>query len=269
MVIMGGISDPSDGGADTNRVYVLDFDDGGWMLGAAHPTSGSVIGGVSAYDAGRDLFWLLLPHGDYFASYDLRNDRWTTYDAIVDVDIDGASAIDPIRDLFVVVDANNQQSYAFDLTNPNADAVPLDTTGATSIESAYALGFEWDPVSELFVAWNDGTTIYTLTPPSGDWRTEQWVWRTVPAAAGNNITPVRNSNGTYSRFRYAPTINAFLLVNGTDRPVYAYKLNAAAGVIPPRPGERDGAEPDRRSAAFGDPLWLWCIALVVVYRKLK
>jgi hypothetical protein len=70
--------------------------------------------------------------------------------------------------------------------------------------------------------------VWTLTPPSGDWKTGTWTWTQVAAAAGSE-SPTANSNGTFGRFRFVPALGAFIVVNSVGGPVYMYKLTANAG----------------------------------------
>jgi len=155
---------------------------------------------------------------------------WTEYGRY-NIDIDAVSAVDPVRDLFVTVDGRGTKTVRVkDLKNPTASAVTVKTAGDVEIQGISAIGFEWDPVGEQFVAWRGGTSVYTLTPPSTNWANEVWVWTRVDAAPTNTVVPTSpNMNSTYSRFRYAPSVNAFLVVNRTSDPVFAFKLTPDSG----------------------------------------
>jgi hypothetical protein len=69
------------------------------------------------------------------------------------------------------------------------------------------------------------------------------MWVRVPPGAGNRVIPTANANGTYGRFRYASTVNAFLLVSEHDGPVWAYRLS---------PGSGTGPNPDADAGDGGD-----------------
>lgn len=65
-------------------------------------------------------------------------------------------------------------------------------------------------------------------------------------AADNDVVPTRNPNGTYSRFRHVPSVNAFVLVSSTSGPVWMIRLSDKPGTGT-NPGAGGG------SAAGGAP----------------
>jgi hypothetical protein len=224
LVLLTGTPDPVMGGAVDGRAHLFNFTTGRWRLGAANAAPHS-YDAPGAYDAGRDVFWQLYGYVYHLAAYDPNLDAWTDYGSPGTWNIDGAGRVDPVRDLFVFLDARGTAKlYAIPLAAPRTPLIELHTSGDTEIQSADKMGFDWDPIHEHFVAWDDGADVYVLTPPAGDWRTEDWVWTRVPPADGNSVVPSRNANGTYGRFRYAASINAFLLVSSTAGPVWAYRL---------------------------------------------
>ena len=174
---------------------------------------------------------------------------WTTY-SNDNIEIDAASAVDSVRDLFVTVDGRGTHRVrVHDLKNPGAAPVTVTTTGDDAPEQHGQIGFEFDPVTEQFVAWLGGnggtsrTSVYTLTPPSSNWQTGSWVWAEVTADAGNTVTPTaQNPNGSYSRWRYVPSKNVFIVVNQTNENVFFYKLSEGGGG-PPAPTVSLSANP--------------------------
>jgi MYXO-CTERM domain-containing protein len=120
-----------------------------------------------------------------------------------------------------------------DLSDPSAGAATVTVRGSSPVLEEKGHGFEWDPVSEQFVGWGGGAEVWTLVPPDGDWRTQSWTWLRVDPAQTNTVVPTApNTNGTYSRWRYVPSLNVFVVVNAIDEPVYAYRLAADPGVGP-------------------------------------
>ena len=114
----------------------------------------------------------------------------------------------------------------WNLDNPG-NPVAVNTSGDKAVESAQAPGFVFDPVSDKFVAWKGGASVYVLDP-------DNWMWTKISPAPTNKVVPSNpNSRGTYGRFRYIPSKNAFILVNRTNENVYIYKLTNGAGQ--PRP----------------------------------
>lgn len=236
---LGSASDHTQGGSGSPRVHLYSFDTNTWRRGARKPSYVTGTGATSAYDPNRDVFWYLPAYDVAFAKYDPNANggagQWTDY-VNFGIEIDGNAAIDPVRDLYVVVEGrSSNRTFALDLKNPNLPGIPLNTTGDRTIEQTKANGFDWDPVSGQFVGWAGGTQVYTLKPPAtGDWRTAQWVWSRVNPAAGNTVTPTAPQGvGTYSRWRYVPNLNLFILVNAHNQNVFFYKLSQGGGVTNP------------------------------------
>jgi len=226
-VILGGTPDPVCGGCVDDRAHLFSFTTDEWKLGA-HKSTGLWYGGTTGYDAARDLFWLLSPYGLTFSSYDPTEDTWQEYGTAGSLEIDGAGVVDPVRDLYLFVDARGSgRVYAIPLTAPTSGLIELATSGDTEIQTVAKLGLDWEPVSQRFFAWADGADVYVLEPPAGDWQAGTWTWTRVPPAAGNTVVPTVNQNGTYSRFRYAASVDAFLLLSSTGGPVWAYRPPAA------------------------------------------
>jgi len=249
-VILGGTPDPVCGGCVDDRAHLFDLTSHDWQLGARK--DGPVYyGGTSAYDAERDLFWLLSAYAHSFASYDAVADAWTDYGSPGNVEIDGAAVIDPERDLYLFIDARGTGNlYAISLEAPDSDFVELNVAGDTEVQSADKLGFDRDSSTGRFVGWDDGAELYVLDAPEGDWRTGTWRWTRV-APSDKSVVPERNENGTYGRLRYAASVNAFVLVSSTEGPVWAYRLTPGAGTGPvPRP-DAGMSEPDSGTAGQG------------------
>jgi hypothetical protein len=254
-VILGGASPYPQGGGGAPVAHMYSFQTNTWRRGATRTGGSTLQGASSAYDAKRDVFWVLGAYDQKFAKFDPDANggtgAWTQYNN-VNIEIDAVSAIDPVRDLFVTVDGRGSHRVrVLDLANPTAASVNVTTSGDKAPEQNGQIGFDWDPVGKRFVAWMGGASVYTLTPPSGDWKTGTWVWDEVPPAPTNTVTPTaENANGTYSRWRYIPSKNVFVVVNRTSDNVFFYKLSEGGGNPPPPP---DGAEEDwiARSTAPG------------------
>ena len=231
------------GGGGSPTPHRFGFQDDTWRRGADRTGGGTLQGASTAYDPNRDVFWVLPAYNQKFASFDPDANAglgaWTQYEDD-NIEIDAVSAVDPSRDLFVTVDGRGTHRVrVHDLADPSAAPVFVTSAGATAPEQDSAFGFEWDPVSGAFVAWLGGTSVYTLTPPAGDWKAGTWTWAQVAAAPTNTVTPTApNGNGTYSRWRYVPSKNVFLVVNRTSDNVFAYKF-APGGAPPPCDGEVD------------------------------
>ena len=246
-VELGSSSNHEVGGGGSPKVHLLNFDTRRWRGGAStnYPNFRGHEGASSAYDPNRDSFWLLAAHNVGLMKYDPNANGgaglWTPY-AQYNISIDAVSAIDPDRDLFVTLDTRGtQRVIVHDLNKPGQLGRAVSTTGDRSMESFPKPGFEWDPIIRKFVIWGRGASVYTLTPPDGDWAGGTWIWAKVDPAPDNAVVPSEpNFNGTYSRFRYAPTVNAYIVINSTTDHVYMYKLSEGAGepvIQPNAPGQ--------------------------------
>ncbi len=247
-ILLGSASNHRQGGKGAPRVHLFSLTSKQWRSGGDHPDYQGLTGASSAYDSNRDIFWLLPPTLKKLSSYDPNGNngsgKWTVYNSSANMQLDALSAFDPVNDLLVTLSHRDPGKHGIvlhDLKNPNAGHIMANTTGNKALEFSQKgarPAFEYDPVSRNFVGWVGGTNVFTLTPPAnGDWRNSDWVWTEIPAAASNTVDP-GPPNRIYSRFRYVPALNAFILVNKSDGGVYLYKLNAGAGLPydpPPAP----------------------------------
>lgn len=232
-VMLGSASLHDKGGTGAEWPHLFDFDTKTWIRGETH-SLGGLEGASSAYDAKRGLFWVLPAYDKILSSYDPSapsGSQWTEYYRF-NIPIDAVTEIDPVRDLLVTLEHRESGNvYVHDLNNPNAGATVVNlvegSANAFDIRSQDMAGLAWDPVNQFFVAWAGGPTIYTLTPPpvGSDWKTENWTWD-IAILPNNTVDPgTESANGTYGRFRYASTVNAFIVISGVDRPVYMIKLS--------------------------------------------
>jgi len=237
-VILGACCN-HDGIISSPRVHLFDLDTMAWRRGASYSGGGAPADAATAYDPTRDTFWIVpgfnAPLGMYNPNTSSGAGGWTLYNPF-NIDTLTVGAVDPGRDIFVVLDGLVQrQIVVFDLKSPNTpvkvafsgDSAPVQQTGA---------GFEWDPVQKAFVAWIGGSSVYKLTPPASNWRTGTWVWTKVTPAASNSVTPTAaNMNRPYSHWRYVPAVNAWIIVNRNTDNVFFYKMSAGSGPVKPNP----------------------------------
>lgn len=134
--------------------------------------------------------------------------------------------VDKDRRLLIAMGEGKQ--WAWDISKSGTlTRLDLNTGGDQTIVNAKAPGLVYDPVSRKVVGWAGGASVYTLD-------TGTWQWTKVsPAASSTAVPTAPNTNGTYGRFRYIPSKNAFIVVNSVDENVFLYKLSSGGGVAPP------------------------------------
>jgi hypothetical protein len=212
---LGGACDcQGGGGCPGASTWLFDFETLKWSSHSA----GSIDAGYGencAYDPVSKKVYF---HSNGVFSFDFDNKSWTKHNS------EGGgyyhtSTIDTKRRKMVVV--GHGDAFSFDLTSPNLTKENLPSGG---VSDAGNPGLAYDPVADKVVGWKGGAEVYLL-----DMDTKQW--STKSPAATNRITPTDpNGNGTYGRFRYVPSRNAFILVNSVDEMVFFYRLTPGAGI---------------------------------------
>lgn len=178
---------------------------------------------TSAYDPVTGHAWVQSNAGScYISEYDPVNNTWTQRSSSLGCyDYYTTMAIDPVRRRLVVVGSGNLSIWDISQSG-NIQQVSQSTVGGSAIINAQSPGFVYDPSADKFVAWNGGTDVYTLNM-------DTFIWTPVTLAATNNTIPTAaNSAGTYGRFRYIPSKNAYIVVNSVDQDVYFYKMASSA-----------------------------------------
>ncbi|MCF6225853.1 MAG: hypothetical protein L3J22_06055 [Xanthomonadales bacterium] len=182
-------------------------------------------GMYSAYDSATGNIW----YGSWGNLYEFNplnlSSPWTTrINGTAAESFYRTAAIDPNRRKMVVLgglSGGSPETVIYDISNANAVTGGVVTTnGATEIENSNAAGFEFDPTSDKFVAWSGGNQVYTLA-------TDSLKWSRIEPESTNLITPsIPAFRGTYGRFRYVPSKNVFVVVNGMQQNMFIYKLSA-------------------------------------------
>lgn len=225
----GGAGFYSDGQHGTNNTDCFNFDALKWERKAAIPDVGTTtIGSKAVFDPVTQRVFLQTGLGGTFSSYDPSTDKWSILVSNSYMDYYLTVAIDPVRRKMIAVGDGKQ--VIWDLNKPGAGYSTLSTSGETAIINTQAPGIVYDPVTDRFVAWAGGPNVYTLNMDS-------LIWTRVSPAATNTATPTAaEGTGTYGRFRYIPSKNAFIAVNSVDEDVYFYKLAPGQSKRPATPG---------------------------------
>ena len=202
------------------NVDCLNIDTGKWKRKRNALTYG--IGALTAYDpVTKHVFVHGAGNDGFLAEHIPATDTWKVQgkkgieSGFIEDKLN--AAIDPKRRLFVAIGAG--KVYVWKLNSREfVKAEMIQTTGDKGIIAAKSPGFVYDPVIKKFVAWNGGTDIYIL-----DIVRKRWIRK--KATATNKANPgLPAIRGTYSRFRYVPSKNVYIIYNDIDANVFFYRL---------------------------------------------
>jgi ferric-dicitrate binding protein FerR (iron transport regulator) len=194
------------GFAVCNRPWLFDFDSGKWTRRApsgAHPPTGH--GNACAYDPATKKIWWAEASGLY--SYEFDADRWTRHGDDRYYYLTGA--IDPKRGLWVLV--GEGEVIAIDLRTATPTRQAWKTSGGDALVKKSNPGLDYDSVRERITGWAGGA-VYTLDPDSKAWTAQDG-----PGA------PKSTENGIFGRWRYVPSLDAFIVVTAGSEPLQFYK----------------------------------------------
>ena len=213
------------GFARCDKSWTFDFDAKKWTDRNPPTTSGGGFGVHCAYDpATKKLWW---GNGSGLWSYDYDANTWTQRNS------DGfyyhTSTIDTKRGQLIVV--GNGAVVAYDIKNGNYTKQTWATTGGNDFIAKGNPGVDYDPTLDRIVGWYGGSP-YILNP-------ETKVWTTGTATGAPGV----GSNGIYGRWRYVPSVNAFVVVTSADDNVYFYKASAGGGSPAPAPSPTPSPTP--------------------------
>jgi hypothetical protein len=217
-------------GVNSTYTDCFNFDTLQWQRFADSPSYG--FGAPAVYDPVSGRLWQhgSSPSPTRLASYNPSTNTWTIrgdYEQDLEYVSGAVGVVDPLRRRFLIIGNGVAASFNLDAsgTIPMQNLKP-QMTGATGIIDSKTHGLAYDPVSDRIVGWDGGANVYVL-----DMSTLNWTVRT-PAATNTVIPTAAETHGTYGRFRYVPSKNAFIVVNATDEDVYFYKLSAGGGAPP-------------------------------------
>jgi hypothetical protein len=206
------------GGGAGNDVWTFDFLTSQWAKKSSPQPYYAELEAVTAYDAMTGHVFFASPTFPLM-EYNPISNTWTERgDAPIDYQM-SAGAIDTKRRKFVAIGGGNVLAYTLAATG-TLKRQRLSTTGATEIINGHP-GLVYDPVSDSLVAWNGGPNVYTLNM-------DTLVWTKV-TTTGTTIPTPAPAAGTYGRWQYIPSKNAFIGVNSIDENVWIYKLTQGPG----------------------------------------
>ncbi len=183
--------------------------------GVGRPITGE-LPTASAYDPNSGIVYSISNSGLY--DYNVENNFWRRINPTQigagggGISTDTGIVIDPKRNKIVVIGSGRVLVY--DLDNENGMQYQQQvwaTTNGEFNDGAYRPGVNYDPVADRIVVW-DGGAVRALNMDTREWE----------ALASTPQLPA--DDGTYGRFRYSPTQNAYIAINGGNKDVLIYKL---------------------------------------------
>jgi len=207
----GAIACESGGGS--NDTWTFDVDTNEWQ--SMDPTSGGPPDGfIGATDYDPETRLVILHNTRGLWTHDVDTNTYVERSAYSFTDYHMVGRVDPVHREFVMLGGG--EAWAYDLAAGYARrALTLSGCGAV-VNTAYP-GLVWDPVDENFVAWAGGGSVYRIDVAAQ-------TCEEIPFSGGPGA---QQETGTNGRFRYFPTHDVFVLVNGFDEPVYLLRLRPA------------------------------------------
>lgn len=205
------------GFAKCNLTWTFDFEKKKWENrepggDTAKRKCGFEIG--STYDPETKKVWWCENAGLF--SYDYDGNAWKQHSQ--EGYYGQTPTVDTKRGLLVA--AGHKKAYTVDLRGGKFTRVALPTAGAEEFLAKASPGFDYDPVADKCVGWSGGK-VYVL-----DLDKKTWEAKDAPGA------PEPTHTGIFGRWRYAPSVNAFVVVTKADKNVFFYKHTAGAGKAP-------------------------------------
>lgn len=173
-----------------------------------------------------------------FLEYDPAADHWLVRIANDSWWGEGTAAIDPVSNRFIEVTKGRTWYLGLDATQARSNWCRRPTPGCWSVAPTSGdreveelkPGLAYDPVRRRLIAWDGGRAVWSLDPASWRWTRHDNAGGPAPEkfAGGNDI----KTRGVYGRWRYVPSLDAFIGVNAISDNVWIYKM--------PRLGEPAG-----------------------------
>jgi len=231
--------------------HMFNLDTLTWRRGPKQESAILNSSGWTTWDAARRILW---GHsgadGNAFIGFspDSGNDdgtfgSWGTLlpNKIPDEASHNAMAIDPLRDIIVVLVHGLNALYAIDPAEPEKAIVRLSSCGSMPTIMPFS-AIEYAPNLDALIYYsaNDGANVYSIKAPSGStWShltSRSWSWSNI-LEQGNGIDPIADAAAasrhrvsrahTFGRFRVATygSADVAILVRHVDSPVYIMRLS--------------------------------------------
>ena len=208
------------------------FSDGQWLFNPSnlswtqqHPTThpntaktGSIP--QHAYDPVTDTVYFVEGNASQFWQMNPATGAWTSLGSSGAAcgNDNATSSIDPVRRLYACV--GNGELFTVSLNSPYTVTNDTSAPGCSTLAGTNSPGFAYDPIQQLFVGWAGGNTVYTYNPSA-----HSCTAITSYSGGPTTIQP----NGTFGRFRYAPALGVFVVVNDINSNAYSLRLTPVSG----------------------------------------
>ncbi|MGC1485039.1 MAG: Ig-like domain-containing protein [Candidatus Acidiferrum sp.] len=208
------------------------FSDGQWLFSPSnstwtqqHPTThpntaktGSIP--QHAYDPVTDTVYFVEGNASQFWQLNPGTGQWTSLGSSGTAcgNDNATSSIDPGRRLYACV--GNGELYTVSLNSPYTVTNDTSAPGCSTLAGTNSPGFAYDPVQQLFVGWAGGNTVYTYNPAAHS-------CSAITSYSGGPTTI--QPNGTFGRFRYAPALGVFVVINDITSNAYSLRLTPVSG----------------------------------------
>lgn len=218
-------SNHSTGGGGSGRSHAFDFDDNTWDRFSTNYNASASGGGGEAWtcwDSTRNCGWAIGQGGNGLWQGTLSGGllTWAKAGTLNSTAFSSDAVMVHIPHLDVLVMYRAAVVRVIDL-NGNLNSAPTSVTTSGTAPNTTACGFEWCPPLGVVALWKSGMTVYMLKPPTSSPLSSTWVW-TSETLTGD--TPTTPTNGPYSKWKWAPSVNCFVYVGSRTGDVYAFRL---------------------------------------------
>jgi hypothetical protein len=214
---LGGSPFGRKGGCGLPNTWLFDYKSRKWKN--MKPSGDKVrarCGNWCEYDPASDLLWFMDKNSILY--YDTAENRWTRKTSI-NAKYDTGFVFDPRRSRLYVIGKGTTAYY--DIEEDKVHDV--ETTGGEVIVKSSQMGLDYDPVADRIVIWDGDPEVWALNPETHEWKSYEH------PGAPYDTDKTKFVERIYGRWRYVPSVNAFITVTSVDADVYFYKLSSGTG----------------------------------------
>jgi fibronectin type 3 domain-containing protein len=235
-------------GSHYEDLWTLDLANVSWQ--AKDPVSGatgvqpkdfySPVASQTAYDPNTNLVFISDINGLW--SYNYNTNTYTFLNNSLNVPYDSTAVIDPVRKLLIFIGSySNSVQYgiggvggasimAVDISpgsNYAAQNWTAQSTGCSVLAGSTNPGLAYDSATGMIVGWpNFGNTVYIFDPVTKSCTPQTFAGGPPDSTDYNQVS---YTTGTFGRFRYFPSLDAFALVNSALTDSFLLRLSAGGG----------------------------------------